>query len=77
MDMAKRLLDGKFHEMEEDTGPSNLPQIKVGNLDAHKTMRFANKEELDKANHFEGFEAAIRQIFKDDEVKRKKFDEIP
>jgi hypothetical protein len=77
MDMAKRLLDGKFHEMEEEDEQTNMPAIKVGMVDASKSMAYSSREELDKAQHFEGIEAAIRQIFKDDEVKRKKFDEIP
>ena len=69
MEMARRLLDGKFHEEDEDDEEieSGMPEIK-----------FVTKQELDHQARLDKFENQIKQIIHDDEEDEKVVcDEIP
>ena len=72
MELANKLLNGKFHEQDED---------EVGNQsenDGNKEIRFQSKQDFDHEKKLEQFETALRKIFDDHKNEESaKTDEIP
>lgn len=69
MEMARRLLEGKFHEEDEDE-----EEVETGMAE----VKFVTKQELDHAARLEQFENQIKQVMDQEDDKEKVVcDEIP
>ena len=67
MDQARKLLDGKFHEDEDEEDLIIIrPQANLG-----KTIHANNEDDLDRQNRMEEIETAVHQIFLDDAGEHK------
>jgi len=71
MESAKKLLDGKFHE--EDEEEMELTEKMQSNV----TMLTKDQQNLAHQNKLEDFERQLHSIFAADESTREKPDEIP
>lgn len=66
--MARKLLDGKFHEDDEDE--DDLLNFKIGKEDLNKAVKGQTLEEIERKNRFEEFENALHKIIVKDETKK-------
>lgn len=73
MEMARKLLDGKFHEADDifdDDENALMAGGKPPNLNKAFTAKTA--DDLEKQNKFDEFESALHQILNDSEKFRTK-----
>lgn len=74
---TKRLLDGKYWDLEEGEDPEN-DIAKTSMINANKAVYAQNREEMQQKNMMENFENQLRDIIKETDNKRLKFtSEIP
>lgn len=75
MEMARKLLDGKFHEDDDifDDDENPLHGMAVGKAtNLNKGFTAKNADDMEKQNKFDEFESALHQIFNDSEKFKAK-----
>jgi len=71
LETAKKLLDGKFHEEDED-------EIELTNkMLSNVTLLSRDQQSLAHLNKLEDFENQLRSIFAEDEKSKVRPDEVP
>ena len=59
--MARKLLDGKFHEEEDDE--EDILTYKIGKENLNKAFKVEALNELERKNRFEEFESQVHKVF--------------
>lgn len=75
MEMARKLLDGKFHEDDEDE--DDLLNFKIGKDDLNRAIKGQTLEEIERKNRFEEFENQLHKVIHKEEKAKLICDEIP
>lgn len=76
MELAKKLLSGKFHEIEDEEDIFNNAAM-TNKFDGSKSIFMINKEELNQQSQLEKFENQLRHIIRENSHHVKLNDEIP